>query len=189
MSRIKPAAPGKVHARNIEITVYPHGEGKLILEGVLKDERTGKSHLMTGDTRPPGILHHMIVRMVVAGPDLVIEDIEAELPQTPREACRETEDSLRPIVGMSISAGFTHRVKTALGGPAGCSHLTALLLAMAPAAVQGFWSNLVRTPYNPADYSEKAMAVVLDTCRVWRSDGPLVKEYRETFGIKEKHSG
>ena len=186
MPRIKPADPEKIHTRSIDIAVYPQGGGKLIVEGVLKDQRPCKSHLMTGETRPPGILHHMIVRMVVTGPDLVIEDIEAELPQTPRDECRETEDSLQPVIGMSISAGFTHRVKAALGGPSGCSHLAALLLAMAPAAVQGFWSNLVRTPYNPADTSEKAMAVILDTCHVLRADGPAVKKYRKKIGLPEK---
>jgi len=179
MPRIKPGGPEKIHGRTIDIAVYPHEEGKLMVTGTLKDWRTGPSHLMSGETRPPGILHHMIVRMVVAGPDLVIEDIEAELPQTPREECLETDESLQPVIGMSISAGFTNRVKAVLGGPAGCSHLTALLLAMAPAAIQGFWSHIVREPYDPADYSEKAMEVVLDTCHVWRSNGPTVKEYQK----------
>ncbi len=182
MPSINPDASGKIHARTIDIAVYPHAENQLIVTGTLKDRRTGPSHLMSGEVRPAGILHHMIIRMVVAGPDLVIEDIEAELPETPREECRETEESLLPVIGMSISAGFTNRVKAALGGPSGCSHLTALLLAMAPAAIQGFWSHIVREPYDPADYSEKAMEVVLDTCHVWRADGPTVKEYRDKLG-------
>ena len=182
MPRINPDAAEKIHIRTIDTAVYPQEQGKLIVTGTLKDLRTGPSHLMNGETRPPGLLHHMTIRMVVAGPDLVIEDIEAELPQTPREECLETEDSLQPVIGMSISTGFTNRVKSVLSGPAGCSHLTALLLAMAPAAVQGFWSHIVRKPYDPADHSEKAMEVVLDTCHVWRSDGPAVKEYREKMG-------
>jgi len=181
MPRINPDAADKIHARSIDIAVYPHDADKLIVAGTLKDRRTGPSHLMSGETRPPGILHHMVIRMVVAGPDLIIEDIEAELPETPREECQETEASLQPVIGMSISAGFTNRVKAALGGPAGCSHLTALLLAMAPAAIQGFWSHIVRTPYDPADYSKKAMEVVLDTCHVWRSNGPAVKAFRDKF--------
>jgi len=182
MPRINPDVSKNIHTRTIDIAVYPHAEGKLIVAGTLQDRRTGPSHLMNGETRPPGILHHMLIRMVVAGPDLVIEDIEAELPETPREECQETKESLQPLIGMSISAGFTNRVKAALGGPSGCSHLTALLLAMAPAAVQGYWSHIVREPYDPDDYSEKAMEIVLDTCHVWRSDGPTVKEYQEKFG-------
>ena len=183
MMRILPPDTGKVHSRSLDIVTYPYEEGKLLVEGVLKDERFCKSHLMTGETRPPGILHHMVIRMVVAGPDLVIEDIEAELPQTPRDECRETYDSLKPVIGMSISAGFTNRVKAALAGPVSCSHLVALLNSMASAAVQGFWSEIVRRPYNPEDFSEKAMEVVLDTCHVWRSDGPAVKEHRKRFGL------
>ncbi|MCP3955971.1 MAG: DUF2889 domain-containing protein, partial [Desulfobacterales bacterium] len=124
--------------------------------------------------------------MVVAGPELVIEDIEVEMPQTPREECRQTELSLAPVIGMPIKAGFTNRVKTAVGRAAGCSHLVGLLLAMAPAAIQGFWSNVVRRPYNPDDFAEHAMDVVLDTCHVWRSDGPTVKEYRENFGLRKQ---
>jgi hypothetical protein len=54
---------------------------------------------------------------------------------------------------------------------------------MASAAVQGVWSDIVRRPYNPADFSEKAMEVVLDTCYVWRSDGPAVREHRKRFGL------
>jgi hypothetical protein len=189
MKRIKRPEAEKIHARTLDIATYPHENGKLIVEGILKDERFCRSHQMTGETRPPGILHHMVIRMVVAGPDLVIEDVEAAIPQAPRDECRETAESLQPVIGMSISAGFTNRVKAALGGPSGCSHLVALLLAMASAAVQGFWSDVVRKPYNPADYARQAMDVVLDTCHVWRSDGPTVKEYREKFGLDKETAG
>ena len=186
MKRIKSPGTARIHNRTLDIATYPCEDGKLIVEGELKDERFCPSHLMTGETRPPGILHHMVIRMVVAGPDLVIEDIEAELLQAPREECRETAESLQPVIGMSISAGFTNRVKAALSGPSGCSHLAALLLAMASAAVQGFWSDVVRRPYHPADYSAKALETVLDTCHVWRSDGPAVKEYRKELGLGTK---
>jgi len=183
MNRIKTATARKIHTRKMDMAIFSLGSGKIVVEGVLIDERRFKSHLMTGETKPPGILHHMIVRMVVAGPELVIEDIEVDMPQTPRKECQATATSLQPLIGISITAGFTNRVKTAVSGPAGCSHLVGLLLAMGSAAVQGFWSEVVRKPYNPADYSKQAMDVVLDTCHVWRSDGPTVKEYREKFRL------
>ena len=186
MNSIKTTSARKIHSRKMDIATFSLENGKLIVEGVLKDERYFKSHLMTGDTRPPGILHHMIIRMVVVGPELVIEEIEVDMPETPRAECRETMASLQPVIGMSISAGFTNRVKKALSGPTGCSHLVGLLLAMAPAAVQGYWSDIVRKPYNPANYSKQAMDVVLDTCHVWRSDGPATKEYREKFGHRKQ---
>jgi len=186
MNRIKTATAVKIHSRRVEIEIFSTENNKLIVVGVLQDQRRFKSHLMTGETQPPGILHHMIIRMVVAGPGLLIEDIEVEMPQTPRTECREVEACLQPVIGMPISAGFTHRVKEAVSGPTGCSHLVGLLLAMAPAAVQGYWSNVVRKPYNPADYAGQAMGFVLDTCHVWRSDGPVVKEYRKKFGLPKQ---
>ncbi len=183
MNRIKTDAGDRIHSRKVDMAVFALDAGKIVVEGVLKDERHFTSHVITGETRPPGILHHMIMRMVVSGPKLVIEDIEVKMPQTPRKECREAESSLQPVIGMTISSGFTNRVKTALSGPIGCSHLVSLLLAMAPAAVQGFWSDVVRTPHDPSEFSQLAMDVVLDTCHVWRSDGPVVKEYREKLGL------
>ena len=44
------------------------------------------------------------------------------------------------LVGLSIARGFTHRVRELFGGPRGCTHTTALLQAMAPIAMQCFWS-------------------------------------------------
>lgn len=183
MNRINTATARKIHTRKMDMAIFSPGGGKLIVEGVLTDERRFKSHLMTGETKPPGVLHHMTIRMVIAGPELVIEDIEVEMPQAPREECQETATSLQPLVGISISAGFTNRVKKIVSGPASCSHLVGLLLAMASSAIQGYWSNVVRKPYNPGDYSKQAMDIVLDTCHVWRSDGPTVKEFREKFGL------
>jgi len=41
---------------------------------------------------------------------------------------------------MAIAKGFTARVKNLVGGNKGCAHLVELLLAMAPAAIQGYAS-------------------------------------------------
>ena len=47
MQRINPDRTGKIHARTLDIATYPHEHWKLIVEGVLKDERFCPSHLMT----------------------------------------------------------------------------------------------------------------------------------------------
>ena len=80
---------------------------------------------------------------------------------------------------MEIRAGFTEKVKAKIGGAKGCTHLVALLLAMAPAAVQGAWSAVARRPVDPAKYSGAALSFLENTCWVWRSDGDLMKETRE----------
>ena len=119
----------------------------------------------------------MIIRIDVKGPDLVIEDIEVEMPTIPHDACIETPESLEPIKGMPIASGFTTKVKDLVGGVKGCCHLFALLTAMAPAAVQGAWSAMAREPIDPEVYMPMALGRVKNTCWVWREDGPLMQEW------------
>ena len=107
----------------------------------------------------------MIIRMKVESLPLTISAIEVEMPGTPREQCRETIDSLKPIAGMQIVAGFTAAVKEKVGGRKGCAHLTALLIAMAPAAVQGFWANHAQNPVKDDIQPEAVHQFLVNTCR------------------------
>ncbi len=171
------SARQKVHTRSIEIGIYEGDSDSIVVEGVLRDERLLDSYRPTGGVHPPGTLHHMIIRMRVRGPQLVIEDIEVQMPTIPHEACVETLGSLEPVKGMAIVSGFTAKVRKRVGGTRGCNHLLALLTAMAPAAVQGAWSAMARKPIDPRTFRPAALERVKNTCRVWREDGPLVKEW------------
>lgn len=166
----------KMHTRRIDIAAYEGGSESIIVEGVLKDERLATSYRPTGEALPPGTVHHMIIRMEVRGPKLVIEDIDVEMPTVPRQECLETLDSLLPLKGLPIVSGFTNRVKELVGGTKGCAHLVALIMAMAPAAVQGAWAVMTSKPRDPATYLPGAVNRIKDTCRVWRSDGPMMKD-------------
>jgi len=167
----------RVHSRNIEIvSCLSKGKG-VIVQGSLKDDRLQRHYNIEGRRVDPFTVHHMIIRMLV-NDKLVIEDIEAEMPGIPREECPETIKSLERIKGWKIAPGFTERVKEAIGGTAGCAHLTALLLAMAPAAVQGSWSCRSLRPITPSgdDVSPRQMEqYLIDTCWVWRRDGDRAK--------------
>jgi hypothetical protein len=172
----------KIHGRTIAVSTYAYDQESIIVEGRLTDTRFRQTYYLNGESRPPGIVHDMLVRMRVKGPDLVIEDIDVEMETVPREDCRQTLNSLMPIKGMKIRHGFTDRVKAEVGGAKGCSHLVALLLAMAPAAVQGAWSAVAQQPVDPSELSGKALAFLDNTCWVWRSDGPLMQELKAKIG-------
>ena len=166
----------KIHIRRLDIATYERGSDAIMVEGVLHDERLTTSYRSAGETIPPGTVHHMIIRMEVRGPKLVIEDIEVEMPTVPMRECRETLDSLLPLKGLPIVSGFTNRVKDLVGGTKGCAHLVALITAMAPAAVQGAWAAMTSKPRDPATFLPAAVERIKGTCRVWRPGGPLVKE-------------
>ena len=73
---------------------------------------------------------------------------------------------------------YTEMVKKLAGGSKGCAHLTALFIAMAPAAVQGFWAHYSQKPIQGDAPHEAMRKFLVDTCYVWRKDGPLMQELR-----------
>lgn len=171
----------QVHGRRLEMATYEYDGQSVVVEGRLTDNRFRNTYYLSGDLRPPGVVHDLVIRMRVKGPDLTIEEIETDMVEVPRAECREALHSLKPVVGMKISPGFTDRVKALVGGPKGCSHLVALLLAMAPAAVQGAWTAVARQPVDPGQFSDKALEILENTCWIWRSDGPLMEEFKARF--------
>ena len=97
----------KIHSRKIEVSTYDYDGQRIIVEGVLKDDRFQDSYLLTGEKFPKGAIHHMVIRLLVNCSNLLIEDIDVELISVPRDMCRETINCLAQIKGLTISKGFT----------------------------------------------------------------------------------
>jgi hypothetical protein len=172
-----------VHTRIITTTTYALGDDTVLVQGILKDNRLAQTYSVTsGNKMEPGVIHELTISLLIKGPLLSIEDVDVEMSHVPREDCREMKNALQPLMGKTIAPGFTSWVKSSFGGPKGCTHLNALLIAIAPAAVQGFWTNRVRRPLNIKEASRGMDAgYLIDTCWVWRSDGKLAKEFQRSF--------
>lgn len=176
---LKDRCGDKVHTRSVEVSTYEcKGEG-IIVEGILKDNRLKPYYLISGEANPPGTIHHMVIRMLI-GDKLAIKKIEVEMSRTPHADCVKTISSLKEIEGLNIAPGFSAKVKKITGGIKGCTHLTTLLLVMAPAAVQGYWSNIARKPFDDKLSRESMEKYLIDTCYTWRKDGPLMKKLEHT---------
>jgi hypothetical protein len=175
----------KVHARNIEVTTDEYDRQRIMVEGVLRDDRFQESHVITGETFPSGVVHHMAIRLLVNCSNLLIEDIEVDLISVPREVCRETIDCLAPIKGLTITRGFTSKVKKLAGGNKGCTHLVELILAMAPAVFQGFGAHQSQNPSNiDSDHAQMIFPFLINTCSTWRDDGPFVEMLKKKLQMK-----
>lgn len=174
----------KLHTRKIEVSTYDCDGQSMIVDGFLTDDRFQNSYTVTGETFPEGVIHHMAIRLLVNGSSLVIEDAEVELVSVPRDVCRETDDCLAAIKGLAITKGFTLKVKEIAGGKKGCAHLVELLQAMAPAVFQGFAASRSRKPsdFNPGQ-AKMALKVLLNTCHVWREDGPFVEMLKKKIRV------
>lgn len=166
-----------VHSRDTSIRTFDLGEGRVLVEGRLRDQR---HRPRTGETtfEGPRLVHDMVARFTVRGPDMVIEDVEAEMPRHPREGCTDVLPWMKKLVGERIVSGFTQRVKDLVGNSKGCAHLTSLFITMGPAAVQGFWAayGVDRSQVRPDD---PRIQRVINTCHLWREDGPIMRALRK----------
>ena len=174
----------KLHTRNIEVTIYDYDGQRIIVEGSLKDERFQKIHTVTGDTIPKGVIHNMSIRLLVNCSNLLIEDVDVDLISVPREVCRETIECLAPIKGLTVTKGFTLKVKKLAGGSKGCTHLMELLMAMAPAVFQGFAAyQSQKSSGFDQDHAKMIAKYLINTCHAWREDGPFVETYKKKFNM------
>lgn len=176
-----------VHERKLEFKSFPLEDGRLVVEGWLRDERLIEGHHWNGEPRPPGVVHWIGVRLLLGEYPLKILDAEAEMPQVPHRLCPTTCEAVRKLIGLSIVSGYSDRVRRLVGGVNGCSHMTHLLVAMGPAALHGYWTELARKkrPLPRSRDDIPGLPYVRNSCRLWREDGPLMQMVADFFEEQE----
>ena len=160
-----------VQDRRLSLKSYDVGNNRILIEGTLTDNNFRiKKHEPPTDAR---LIHHMVVRLKVRGPKMVIEEAEAEMFHYPREQCPVVLPWIKRLEGLRVVAGFTMKVKETIGYEKGCSHLASLVISMGPAAVQGYMA-AYGVDREKMRLKEAAMRNIVNTCYLWREDGPLV---------------
>jgi len=173
-----------VHTRKIEIHTYDIGDHQVLVEGNLADRRFPPFPAGTREGEPV-LVHDLIARLWVRGPDLTISAAEAEMPKIPREMCAEVLTGVQKLVGLKIITGFTQKVKDLIGAVKGCSHLTNLFLTLGPVAVQGYWAAYGRRS-GARSLANPAFSRLIDSCHVWRKDGPYVRSLAAAMTAEDK---
>ena len=165
-----------VHTREISIRTSDLGDHYVLVEGSLLDHRypPGQNEV----SEEAELVHHMVIRLKVKGPEMLIEKAEATMPHHPREECPEVLPWIRNLEGLRIATGYSMKVKKVIGGTRGCAHLTSLVIAMGESAVQGYWAayEVGRTGIR-----EEIIKKFINTCHLWKEDGPIVRGLRKTL--------
>lgn len=177
-----------VHKRLMEFRTYPLEQNRLIIEGRLRDERFNKGYGWDGTERPPGVVHHICVRLLVGGWPLSILDAEAEMERVPHELCARMSQAAKKIIGLTIASGYSGQVRNRIGGTRGCSHMTHLIIAMGPAALHGYWAHQSRRrrPVPRSLEEFPGLTYVVNSCELWKKDGPLIRMVHDA--IKRQRS-
>ena len=185
MAKLMKQAKHRSHVRTIEISTYStDDENKFIIEGFLNDDRFNDYYLITGEKKPAGKIHQMVVRMLIALPDMKIEEIEAEMIDVPAEECYDTSDFVKSLIGLTLSQGYSIKVRSLLGGINGCTHMVNLLINMAPAALQGIWSFKSKKKVDKDSIPDEKNRVfymvkfLKNTCYAWREKGSRFKKLK-----------
>ncbi len=171
-----------LHDREYRVRAYRVADDQLLIRGAVRDQKPPGLYL--AEDPDPLTIHHMQVELEVAFPSLEITGAEVLFEAHPHTSCPLIVDHYHQLVGLSIARGFTNRVRELFGGPRGCTHTTALLLAMGPVAVQCSWSMQASVSRRGASTSvPRAMSSAerdglwrsnLNTCHVWADEGEQV---------------
>jgi hypothetical protein len=171
----RPTEPIPIHQRSYATEVFAQPDGTMRVHGRLTDTKPHGLCLADGQ---PLVIHDMAVDLYVDPVTFEIVRVAADMDVRPYDLCPAILESYQQLVGVSIARGYSRKVKELFGGPGGCSHMGALLVALGPVAVQASWSvvkllepveSLTEFSSEPAE-RERRLRMNLDTCHVW-ADG------------------
>jgi hypothetical protein len=176
-----PAPREAVHTRSILCRSFRRDDGLFDIDGRFVDTRPfAYDSEFRGHCPAGSALHHMQLRLTIDR-TRHIRALHTAMPGTPYAGCGEVQANFQRLVGCSIGRGFKRTVAERLGGVEGCTHVRALLEAMAAAAVQCFASARY-APHAPGH--EEPVRVfrldtLLDTCHSYREGSPVLQRLRE----------
>ena len=175
-----------IHTRRYEVRAFRMSDDRFLLRGVVCDEKP--PGLYIENDPDPLWMHLMIVDLEIVYPTFAIEKASAEFKNHPHLGCTNITDHYKKLEGMSISRGFNAKVRELFGSSRGCTHITALLSAMAPVAIQTGWSMRVGSAFSGDQAKEsldtleeqrlKKFASTINTCHMWDENGELVSAVR-----------
>ncbi len=172
-----------VHERRLEFKTFALANDQVIVEGWLKDDRGVPRYHLDGRVSPPGEVHRICVRLLLGGWPLTILDAEAEMPVVPHNECPTVQDTVKEIIGLTITHGYSDKVLELLGGIKGCTHMVHLIVAMGNAALHGYWSHSLqnRRPLPNTTEEIPELEYVINSCRIWQKDGVAIQNIRDAL--------
>ncbi len=152
----------ELHHRQLDLRFFERSDGLFEVEGRLLDRKTHPFRRLLQDSdAPPGTpLHDISVRLVL-DESLLVHDASATLSASPFEVCRGAANTLAPLKGLRIGAGWNKRVRELLGGAASCTHIMEMLGPMATTAYQGLAPRRLARMSEPGN---EAHLTKIDSC-------------------------
>lgn len=171
----EPATRRHLHTRIVAIEGFAREDGLWDIEGRITDTKTyGFPNRDRGRIEAGEPIHDMRVRLTV-DLDLKVHRVEASTEASPYGICPEIAPNYRRLEGAVVGPGWRARIREAVGGREGCTHISELLAAMATAAFQTLFAERARQNADPPLPSSGRRPSWIDSCYALREEGEVVR--------------
>ncbi|MCW8835202.1 MAG: DUF2889 domain-containing protein [Rhodospirillales bacterium] len=171
----EPTARKHQHTRNIEFKGYEREDGLWDIEGRITDTKTYSFDNQDRGTIHAGEpIHDMWVRVTVDD-ELVVRSVETAMEAGPYNLCSDIAPAFRALEGLKIGPGWFRKVKEAVGGVKGCTHVVEMLGPLATATLQTLYPALSRK-LEKTPPEKRGKPFQLDGCHALASDSLIVKD-------------
>jgi Protein of unknown function (DUF2889) len=170
-----------IHKRAYDVDAFIEDDVMLRMVGHMRDVKPGG--LWNVNDPQPLTVHHMQLDLLIDIRTLMIVSADAQMHVTPHSECPNILGEYQQLVGLSIARGFNNKVRELFGGPRGCTHIGALVLAMAPVTMQCLWTFAERNAGRSDETGQSEPPTIEQrragmernrgTCHVWADDGPM----------------
>lgn len=176
---LPPPAPRRpVHTRSILCRSFRRDDGQLEIDARFIDTRPfAYDNDFRGRCEEGSALHNIQLR-VTFDRSRHITALVSAMKSTPYDTCAGVQPNFQALVGLSLGKGFKKALRERLDGVQGCTHVLAIMEAVAAAAVQTFASNayVPRAPGEPEPVRIWRIEALRDTCHSYRSGGPIMQK-------------
>jgi hypothetical protein len=173
-----PPRPRVVRTKTTELSVT--GDTSFHLTARLTDMSYGGEYAAAAGSSP---IHDFTIEGDLEGHDLVITALEAGAETHPYQGCPAVVPRCQELIGRSLVSGWRRIVLDTLGGTAGCTHVTTLLLGLSEVRTMAFFLRMnERLPYSPQTREDGRWTAaglelapsIVGACHVLTPSGPTV---------------
>lgn len=175
-----PAPRMAVHTRSVLCRSFRRDDGLMEIDARFIDTRPFSYHSdFRGDCPAGSALHNLQLRVTMDRQRHIVA-IASAMKSTPYTSCAGVQPNFQALVGLSLGKGFKKALYERLGGTQGCTHVIAMMEAVAGAAVQTFASNVYapRPAGEPAPPRVFRIEALIGTCHSYHPDGPVIAQLK-----------
>ena len=173
-----PSEREQLHTRNITCQAFKRNDGLYDIEAEMRDRKHyAFPNKARGEVPALEPYHHMQVRLTLDS-SLTVIDAEAKTLAGPFRICPDAAGNVKGMIGLQIGPGWRRAVQKAIGGSAGCTHITEMMGPLATTALQTIFGEEAkqrRAGMSDVDKQNRPTTSLRNSCLAFADGGEVAK--------------